>query len=50
MVSDPERHCWRHPQRFMCPTEIVERDVEANGGKVAIDLLAKAVAQSREPL
>ena len=34
----------------MHAAEIVERDVQRDGGKVAIDLLAKAVAQSSEPL
>ena len=34
----------------MRAAEIVERDVRRHGRKVAIDLFAKAVAQSREPL
>ena len=48
-IRDPERHRWRHPQGFMRAAEIVERDVQAHGGKVAIDLFAKAVAQSSKP-
>jgi len=49
-LSNPERHSRRHPQCFMRAAEIVERDVQAHGGQVAIDLFAKAIAQSREPL
>jgi hypothetical protein len=50
MIGEPERHRWRHPQSFMCAAEIVERHVQANGGKVTIDLLAKSIAQSGKPL
>ena len=49
-ISDPENHRWRHPQGFMRAAQIVERDVQAHSGKVAIDLFAKAVRQAREPL
>ena len=34
----------------MRAAEIVERDIQANGRKVTIDLLAKTVAQSCEPV
>jgi hypothetical protein len=50
VIGNPERHCWRDLQRFMRPAEIVERNVQPNGGKVAIDLFRKAVAQSGKPL
>ncbi len=31
MIGDPERHRWRHPQRFMRAAEIVKRDMKGNG-------------------
>jgi hypothetical protein len=34
----------------MRSAEIGERDVRANGGKVAINIFAEPVAQSNEPL
>lgn len=49
-IRDPERHGRRHAQRLMRPTQIVERDVKAHGGKVAIDLFREAVAEPCEAL
>jgi hypothetical protein len=49
MIGDPKRHCRRHPQRFMRAVETVKTRVKADRRKVAIDLLAKAVAQSGKP-
>jgi hypothetical protein len=50
MVGNAVRHCWRAAQSFMHAAEIVERDLQAHGRKVAVDLFAKAVAQPRGPL
>jgi hypothetical protein len=50
MICDPKRHCWRHAQRLVRAAQIVERDVEADGRKVASQLLGKAIAKPRKPL
>lgn len=49
-IGDTERHCRGHPQGFMRAAQIVERDMKADGGEVAIDLLAEAIAEPRKPL
>ena len=41
---------WRLLQRFMRPAQIVERDVQPDCRQVAVNLFAKAIAQTREPL
>src|SRR5262249_15499743 len=41
VIGDPKRHCWRHPQRLMRAAEIVERDVQRDRRKVAVQLFAK---------
>src|ERR1041385_4645090 len=38
-ISDPERHCRGRLQGFVSAAEIVERDMEADRRKVAIQLL-----------
>lgn len=39
MIGDVECHRWRAAQRLMHAAKIVERDVKADGRKVAVDLL-----------
>jgi hypothetical protein len=34
LLSDAQRHCRRAAQRFMQASEIVERDVHGDGGKI----------------
>jgi hypothetical protein len=46
----PERHRWRHPQSFVRAAQVVERDVQAHGRQVAVNLFGEAVAKAREPL
>ena len=43
MIRDPERHCGRLLQRLMCPAEIVERDMQRDGGQVTIQLFAEPI-------
>jgi hypothetical protein len=50
MICDPEGHRRGHPQRLVRAAQIVKRNVQAHGRKVAIQLLAKAIAEPRKPL
>ena len=54
MIREAERHCWRclmlrvRRQCLMRSAEIVERDIERDGGNVVFQLLAETVRQSGE--
>ena len=48
--ANAKRHCWRLLQRFMGSAQIVERDIQSDRRQMAVDLFAKAIAQTREPL
>ena len=48
-IHNSQRLCWRGFKRLVDTAKIVVGDVQRDGGDVIVELLAKAVRQSREP-